>query len=103
MATAEDLVGFKLVAARAKDLDDVAALLALHPEIDARRVRARVSEIAALADDPAILEVLDTALPRGPARRRPRKQRSSLHRERLLRRRRRDVIGAQSLPPLHTR
>lgn len=77
MATAEDLVGFKLVAARAKDLDDVAALLALHPEIDARRVRARVSEIAALADDPAILEVLDTALPRGPARRRPRKQRSS--------------------------
>lgn len=59
MARPEDLIVFKIIANRGKDLDDVAALLALYPSLDLHRVRARVRELASLADAdeaPAVLE-----------------------------------------------
>ena len=58
----EDLVIYKLVASRPRDLDDAAALLALHgASMDLVRVRRIVSEFAALLDDeerPLTLETL---------------------------------------------
>lgn len=62
MATAEDLVVFKAVAARPKDLEDAAALLALHADIDLVRVRAQVAAVAQLADEPAMVATLDQAI-----------------------------------------
>jgi hypothetical protein len=75
VATAEDLVIFKAIAARAKDLDDGAALLAMHPDIDIVRVRRRLAELADAADAPELAAALDTMLPRraitAPRRGRP--------------------------------
>ena len=76
MARAEDLVILKAVAARPRDREDAATLLALHPKIDLGRVRRRVKELAELADAPEILETLEQAVAlaraagRRPARRR---------------------------------
>jgi predicted nucleotidyltransferase len=59
---AEDLVIYKLVAARPQDLDDAEGLLVLHgPSMDLDRVRRTVREFAAVledADRPAALEAL---------------------------------------------
>ena len=52
MARAEDLVIFKLMAARPKDIEDAAALMLMHKEIDVGRVRRHLAELAALADEP---------------------------------------------------
>jgi hypothetical protein len=62
MARPEDLVVFKAIAGRGKDMDDVAALLALYPTLDLVRVRARVRELAALADSPELARGLDSAI-----------------------------------------
>lgn len=62
MARAEDLVVFKIVAARPKDLEDAAALLALYPNLDLTRVRRRIRELAALAEAPELLEGLESAV-----------------------------------------
>jgi prolyl-tRNA editing enzyme YbaK/EbsC (Cys-tRNA(Pro) deacylase) len=43
MARAEDLVVFKALAARPKDIEDAAALLLLHSTIDLARVRRRLA------------------------------------------------------------
>lgn len=62
MARPEDLVVYKAIAGRGKDMDDVAALLALYPDLDLARVRARVRELAALADTPELTRGLEKAL-----------------------------------------
>ena len=64
MCTAENLVVFKAIAGRPKDTEDAEALLALYPDIDRARVRARVAELAALAEVPEILTALDNLLQR---------------------------------------
>jgi hypothetical protein len=64
MSSAEDLVVYKAIAARPKDLDDAEALLSLHPSIDRGRVRARVVELASLAEAPELVSVLDALLAR---------------------------------------
>lgn len=48
----------KLVAHRSKDVDDVAALVSLHP-IDFARVRRVLAELCAALEDDARLETLD--------------------------------------------
>jgi hypothetical protein len=68
MARPEDLVVFKAIAGRGKDMDDVAALLALYPKLDLARVRARVRELAALADTPELARGLDSAIESAGAR-----------------------------------
>ncbi len=62
MARPEDLIVFKAIAGRGKDMDDVAALLVLYPKLDLMRVRARLRELAVLADAPEILTSLETAI-----------------------------------------
>jgi hypothetical protein len=72
MARAEDLVVFKALAARPKDIEDAAALILMHPTIDLVRVRRRLADLAALAEEPALVEGLERAHqawappPRGP-------------------------------------
>lgn len=81
MATPEALVVFKAIAARPKDLDDIHALLALHPDIDVARVRAHVQQLAELAGDDEIEKGFETAvakaraIPRRSAKARPKKPR----------------------------
>lgn len=72
MARAEDLVVFKAIAARPKDIDDAAALLVLYPRIDLARVRAKVRELAEAADEPALIEGLDAVIKIARATRRKR-------------------------------
>ncbi len=62
MARPEDLVVFKAIAGRGKDMDDVAALLALYPKLDLARVRARVTELAELASAPELARGLETVI-----------------------------------------
>jgi hypothetical protein len=62
MCTAENLVVFKAIAGRPKDIEDAQALLALYPKIDRAHVRRRVAELAELADAPEILLTLDELL-----------------------------------------
>ncbi len=64
MATPEDLVVFKIIAARPKDLEDAEALLVLYPELNLARVRARVAELAELAEAPELGAGLDAILER---------------------------------------
>jgi len=79
MSSPADLVIFKAVAGRAKDLEDAEALLALHPSIDIARVRARVAELATLAEAPELLENFDGIAAR--ARRTPGKRSRKLRRK----------------------
>lgn len=62
IASAEDLVIFKIVAARSRDLDDARTLLALYPKIDLARVRMRVRELADLMEEPGRVGVLEQLL-----------------------------------------
>jgi hypothetical protein len=62
MAQAEDLIVFKAIAGRPKDIQDATTLLVLYPEIDRARVRRRVRQLAALAEDTAPVNVLETAI-----------------------------------------
>ena len=71
MATAEDLVVFKAVAARPRDLEDAEALLTLYPSINVARVRRMVKELAELAEAEEIVTLFEEAL----ARSRPKKRR----------------------------
>jgi hypothetical protein len=64
MCTPEHLVVFKAIAARPKDIEDAEALLLLYPEIDRARVKARVAELAALAEAPEILQLFEQLLAR---------------------------------------
>jgi len=58
------LVVFKAIAGRLKDTEDAEALLTLYPDIARARVRARVAELAALAEAPEILTAFDALLQR---------------------------------------
>ncbi len=62
MAQPEDLIVFKSIAARGRDLDDAIALLTLSPDINLERVRARVRELAAAAEAPELAVGLETAI-----------------------------------------
>jgi hypothetical protein len=64
MCTAENLVVFKAIASRPKDMEDAEALLALYPDIDRERVRRRVSELSLLAEAPELIEAFDELLRR---------------------------------------
>lgn len=81
MAQPEDLVVFKSIAGRGKDLDDVTALLSLYPTLDLRRIRERVRELATVADAPELGAGLETAVAAaarvGTAPRAPKPKRST--------------------------
>lgn len=62
MAQPEDLVVFKAIAGRGKDHDDIVALLTLYPSLDVARIRARVKELAVLADSPEVSDGLELAI-----------------------------------------
>jgi hypothetical protein len=64
MARAEDLVVFKAMAARPVDIEDASALLLMHKDIDLVRVRRRLGELAAMADEPALLAGLEQVIKR---------------------------------------
>jgi hypothetical protein len=67
MARAEDLVVFKAMAARPKDIDDASALLLMHKDINLGRVRRRLGELAAMADEPALVDGLEQVIKRSTA------------------------------------
>jgi hypothetical protein len=50
MARVEDLLVFKAMAGRPRDIDDAVTLLTLYPRIDLTGVRGRVAELAELAE-----------------------------------------------------
>lgn len=62
MARAEDLVIFKAMAARPKDIEDATALMLMHKEIDVDRVRRHLAELAALADEPTLTSGLEAVI-----------------------------------------
>lgn len=64
MAKPEDLVVFKAIAGRGKDIDDATALLTLYPQIDLSRLRSRVRRLAALAEAPELGAGLEAAIAR---------------------------------------
>lgn len=62
MARVEDLLVFKAIAGRSRDIDDAVTLLTLYPHVDLEEVRLRVTELAELADAPELLSGLDAIL-----------------------------------------
>lgn len=62
MARPEDLIVFKAIAGRPKDIEDAAALLVLYPKLDRNWLRGRVSQLAALAEEPELATGLETAI-----------------------------------------
>lgn len=59
MSSVASLVVFKAIAARPRDLEDIEALLVLHPEVDLSGVRARLTELAALAEAPEVIAAFE--------------------------------------------
>jgi hypothetical protein len=76
MATPEDLIIFKALAARPKDVGDATALLVMHRNIDLTRVRRRVSELARLAEAPELIDGLEAVIARAAEVRRARPART---------------------------
>ena len=62
MARAEDLVIFKAMAARPKDIEDAAALILMHKDINIDRVRRHLAELAALAEEPSLTSGLEAVI-----------------------------------------
>ena len=65
VARPEDLIVYKLVAARPRDLDDAEALLVAHGvDVDVARVRRVVREFAEVLEDPGRADALEAMLAR---------------------------------------
>ena len=62
VATAEDLVIMKLVAARSRDIDDVRRLVELYPNMDRGRVLRVVTEYADALDQPELVRNFEAIL-----------------------------------------
>ena len=62
MARPEDLIVFKAIAGRPRDIEDATALLVLYPDLDRDRMRDQVKQLAALADQPELAHGLETAI-----------------------------------------
>jgi hypothetical protein len=80
VATADDLIVYKAIAARERDLSDVERLLEIHGKtLDLSRVRRTVEELAELLERPELVEGLDRIVRRVQASPRvsgkPRRQR----------------------------
>ncbi len=54
MARPDDLVIFKAMAARSRDIEDASTLLLMYPDIDLARVRRHLHDLATLADEPIL-------------------------------------------------
>lgn len=72
MASPEDLLIMKAIAARPTDIRDARELLVLYPSIDLTRVRRKIDELASAADAPELAAGLDEILKLVP-RRKPRR------------------------------
>jgi hypothetical protein len=59
MARVEELLVFKAIAGRARDIDDAVTLLTLYPHVDLKGVRRRVLELADLAETPELTRGLE--------------------------------------------
>lgn len=64
MANPDDLIVFKAIAGRPRDLDDIEALLALYPRISIKRTRAKLSQLADMADAPHLVVAFDEVVAR---------------------------------------
>jgi hypothetical protein len=64
MASAQDLLVFKGIAGRPKDIEDIETLLALHPSLDPVRARAELETLAELAEAPELVTAFDAAVVR---------------------------------------
>jgi hypothetical protein len=76
MASVDDLLVFKAIAGRPRDIDDAITLLALYPHIDMSRVRARVRTLARASEAPELEHGLDQIVATSsalPQRTRPRR------------------------------
>lgn len=62
MARPEDLIVFKAIAGRGKDIEDATALLVLYPKLDLVRIRDRVRQLADLADAPELAVGLEAMI-----------------------------------------
>lgn len=62
MARPADLVVFKAIAGRARDLEDTTSLLLLYPDMDVADIRRRIVELAALAEAPELVSGFDAVL-----------------------------------------
>jgi hypothetical protein len=62
MARPDDLVVFKAIAGRPKDIEDATALLVLYPKIDHARLRDQVKQLATLAGEPELTIGLEAAI-----------------------------------------
>lgn len=66
MARVEDLLVFKALAGRPRDVDDAVTLLTLYPEVDRALVRQRVAALAALAETPELMQGLEAIVRAAP-------------------------------------
>ncbi|HEY3664382.1 MAG TPA: hypothetical protein VGL19_00220 [Polyangiaceae bacterium] len=62
MARVEELLVFKAIAGRSRDVDDAVTLLTLYPHVDLEKVRLRATELAELAEAPELLSGLEAIL-----------------------------------------
>ena len=64
MSSPEDLIVFKAIAGRPKDMDDVQTLLELYPKLDVARMQRRIAQLAVLAEAPELVPAFEATLAR---------------------------------------